>query len=479
MSAPEKEIDLLTTLLVMAKESNPNLNLIRIHQEIQNIVSAIETKKKVWENQKTSIFPEEIIHIINHHFFEVLNLQLDDSAQKQNNLENLLIDQILENRKGYCLSFCSLYLIVAEKMNLPIYGVSVPGHFFVRYDNGVAQINIESTVKGASYPDSYYKERYKLKEEDIERGLYLCNLRKKETVVEFLNNRGNCYFRMGEIDLSERDFNRAVSHSVNFAAGYTSKAFLALRKGELKEAFSHIQASLGIDPESKMALLLMAELQMKLNNFNCAEEYLLKVLEKDIENALAHTNLGLIYARRGQLKKSVEAHQKALFLDPRSLYAHNNLGATYYRLKQYEESLAEFNYVLKINPRFFPAMHNIIRTLKGAGMIELAKARKEDLICYYENLLNKEPQNDRYLFEMAKLYKEDQEDAGEALKLIQKALSIRPYYPDYVEMLAECYAMRGESLKAFETLKFFLDRPEEKYLYDRKGMEEKVAKYIK
>lgn len=472
LAAQEKDFNLLVAMVVLAKEANPQMDLHSVERDVSRILQGAQSLKRAdWT-------VEERVQALGRYIYQTLGFEVDNSPNKHNDFCNLLINEILLRKKSYCLGLSALYLIIAENLDLSLYGVSVPGHFFVRYDDGKTfRRNIETTAQGAFYPDEYYKNRYQLQKENIEQGVYLANLRKREVLVEFLNNRGNYYYRQGLMDLAERDFNRAIAYSVNFVAAYTSKGFIALRRGDLKEALEYLEEALAIDPSCRMALLCTGEIYMRLNSLKKAETCLERLVELDPENPLAYTNLGLISARRGKLEKAIELHQKALFYDPHCLYAHNNLGATYYRLKKFEESLASFQFVLKINPHFFPAMHNILRTLKGAGMKDLAQVRKRELVLYYQGLLQKEPHNDKYLFELAKLCKDDKQDLGEAINLIRRALVERPSYPDYVEFLAECYSLRGENLKAHETLKFFLEDQSGKYLYDRRKMEDRAKKY--
>jgi regulator of sirC expression with transglutaminase-like and TPR domain len=49
---------------------------------------------------------------------------------------NSYLHTLLETRRGIPISLSCLYLLLAERLNLRFYGVGMPGHFLVRYDDG-------------------------------------------------------------------------------------------------------------------------------------------------------------------------------------------------------------------------------------------------------------------------------------------------------------------------------------------------------
>lgn len=62
----------------------------------------------------------------------------------------------LQRQEGNCLSTSTLYVLVGNRLGLPLHMVLVPRHAFVRWDDGKVRINIETTSKGKEIPDSYY-----------------------------------------------------------------------------------------------------------------------------------------------------------------------------------------------------------------------------------------------------------------------------------------------------------------------------------
>jgi regulator of sirC expression with transglutaminase-like and TPR domain len=51
-------------------------------------------------------------------------------------IANSYLHTLLETRRGIPISLSCLYLLLAQRLHLPFYGVGMPGHFLVRYNDG-------------------------------------------------------------------------------------------------------------------------------------------------------------------------------------------------------------------------------------------------------------------------------------------------------------------------------------------------------
>jgi regulator of sirC expression with transglutaminase-like and TPR domain len=51
-------------------------------------------------------------------------------------VRNSYLHTVIETRKGIPISLSCIYLLLAERLGLPFYGVGMPSHFLVRYDDG-------------------------------------------------------------------------------------------------------------------------------------------------------------------------------------------------------------------------------------------------------------------------------------------------------------------------------------------------------
>jgi regulator of sirC expression with transglutaminase-like and TPR domain len=111
--------------------------------------------------------------------------QYDLTDPKGQNLSNRLLASYLETRRGNCVTMPILFLILADRMHLPVALSKAPLHFFIRYQDDVTgqTLNLETTSGGYPARDSWIREQAPMTDQAIANGLYLRALTKRETLV--------------------------------------------------------------------------------------------------------------------------------------------------------------------------------------------------------------------------------------------------------------------------------------------------------
>lgn len=67
------------------------------------------------------------------------------------NPDNIYLDRVLKSKKGIPISLSIVYLLLAHRLNLPIYGVSMPSHFLLKFYNGEDEIFFDAFNEGKIY----------------------------------------------------------------------------------------------------------------------------------------------------------------------------------------------------------------------------------------------------------------------------------------------------------------------------------------
>jgi tetratricopeptide (TPR) repeat protein len=146
---------------------------------------------------------------------------------------SLLPHTVILNKKGSCLGVSLLFLLIAEKLGYPLFGVLLPGHFFVRYDDGVSYRNIEPNRKGYRYPLAYYRMRYSVRENSW---YTLKNLSRHETVSVLFFNAGNCCMRAGNSIAARDYFKSSVAGLDGFAEAWGNLAIIYAARNQADSA---------------------------------------------------------------------------------------------------------------------------------------------------------------------------------------------------------------------------------------------------
>ncbi len=184
LATPEEKIDIGKYALMLDKCIKPDIDIKREMSRLDNLANAIRPRLEGIKD------PEKIIEILNRCLFEVMGFKpLEISIG--NEFESISLYSVLAQRKGVCRGLSYLYLALAERLNLPIWGVALPRHFFVRYDDGMVKINIETVSGGENITDDGYINgtiTLSSKPEDREiRKRLLKSLNKKEALGDYIS----------------------------------------------------------------------------------------------------------------------------------------------------------------------------------------------------------------------------------------------------------------------------------------------------
>lgn len=130
--------DLLRGILIVNKYQYPDLD----EQKIINQIEAI--KRDVWLQLINDCSPAETVKIINNVFYNTY--RFSGNTANHQDPQNSYISQVLESKKGNQISLSIIYSIVAQKLDIPIYGINLPQHFVLGYVNEVKKEETDASV---------------------------------------------------------------------------------------------------------------------------------------------------------------------------------------------------------------------------------------------------------------------------------------------------------------------------------------------
>ncbi len=119
---PEQQ-DLLEGALLIARYQYPDIDVAKILKQIAQI------KQDVWLELNEYLTALEKVKIINHILFDVHNFS--GNTTNYHAPQNSYINNVLESKKGNPLLLSIIYTIIAQELEIPIYGVNLPEHFIL------------------------------------------------------------------------------------------------------------------------------------------------------------------------------------------------------------------------------------------------------------------------------------------------------------------------------------------------------------
>jgi tetratricopeptide (TPR) repeat protein len=161
------------------------------------------------------------------------------------------------------------------------------------------------------------------------------------------------------------------------ASTFIEKGWSRLSLNDAAGAEAALRRALELAPGSADAEALLGWAIMAQRRYDEALAVLLPVLERDSRHALARTNVGYVYLRRGLYDEAIEQLDTVIrhATDRRaSLYAHLYLGMVYFERAMYAEAEALYRKALTLGPNLLQAWYELGRTFWVGGRHEDARA---------------------------------------------------------------------------------------------------------
>jgi regulator of sirC expression with transglutaminase-like and TPR domain len=135
----EGEIDLEDGAFLFAKQRYNNLDVLPYTELLNSYAS--ELKEKL-----TSVADEtEILRRVISFFTEEKSFSGNSEYYSE---ENHYINRVLDTKIGIPLTLSLVYLLVGERINLPLKGIGLPGHFIMRFSFGSTHIYFDPYNSG-------------------------------------------------------------------------------------------------------------------------------------------------------------------------------------------------------------------------------------------------------------------------------------------------------------------------------------------
>jgi len=133
-------IDLLEGLWIVATYQYPDIELEKLKKELEDIYY------EVWLELKPDLHPYDQVKILNSVIFQ--KLKFSANTKNFHSPSNSMINVVLDSKKGNPITLCAIYMLVAQKLKLPMYGVNLPNLFILTYKTDESQFYINAFNKG-------------------------------------------------------------------------------------------------------------------------------------------------------------------------------------------------------------------------------------------------------------------------------------------------------------------------------------------
>ena len=187
--------------------------------------------------------------------------------EDRDNRRYLFPHLVVAGKQGSCVGMSLLYLLIAEKMDLPLFAVRAPGHLFVRYDNGTERCNIETLRKGEVMDDAWYRRRWSIRDT----ALYpLDNLTTSGVLAVIHYNLGTICMNEGNHKKSLAHLEKAIKFLPDFPEAQGNLALVRDALGDSRTALEILAAIRDAHPSFENIDRNLASLQLKCAKYDDA-----------------------------------------------------------------------------------------------------------------------------------------------------------------------------------------------------------------
>ena len=137
------DIDLERSMLVLSYWNRQHVRLADISEGVDRIADNLRSTLPQGGHPSRHLKHISKKLFINGHFC--------GNSKDYYNPDNSYLDKVLETGLGIPISLSILYMLVCKRLDLPVYGVAMPAHFILKYDDGSAEMFFDPFHDGKLY----------------------------------------------------------------------------------------------------------------------------------------------------------------------------------------------------------------------------------------------------------------------------------------------------------------------------------------
>lgn len=135
-----KDQDLLRGAWLIATYHYPDTELEKVKTQLEQYYY------EAWTSFKSDMHPIDQVKTLNNVIFN--KLKFTPNTKNFHSPGNSMINVVLDTKKGNPISLSVVYMLIAEKLKLPVYGVNLPNLFIMTYKSNDVQFYINTFNRG-------------------------------------------------------------------------------------------------------------------------------------------------------------------------------------------------------------------------------------------------------------------------------------------------------------------------------------------
>jgi len=189
LSQPDDSIDLAKAEVAIEKMIDPSVNEVDTLKQLDALAASVRGRFPQGDATDNELKVVLLMSTLKDpgpwNGYRPFHYDLDDPMGKD--LEQKLLSRYLVSHKGNCVSMPVLFVVLGQKLGLPVTLSTAPTHDFAKFrrDSG-AWMNMEVTSYGTK-TDQSYEQELRITPRAVQTGIYLQTLTRKQSVLVMVN----------------------------------------------------------------------------------------------------------------------------------------------------------------------------------------------------------------------------------------------------------------------------------------------------
>lgn len=194
---------------------------------------------------------------------------------------------------------------------------------------------------------------------------------------DIYHHRGQLNLLMHKMDEAKSDYEKAIYYNPDFGIAYVQKCYTDYRFAifnrdvkQAEEAIKDFEKAFIKFPDRSECYMLYAQMMAETQQYDKADIYFAKAIEKDPKNATIYVHKGLLQLQwNGNIDKAVEYFRKALETDEKCEHAYESLGSIEVQRGNIREAIKLFDKALELCRTSMELAH--LYSLRDAAQTQL------------------------------------------------------------------------------------------------------------
>lgn len=247
---PDEHIDLAKAALYIAQEEYPDL-------EPEEYLNALDTMaSEVQERLPSSRYPLRMIQSLNQYFYD--DLGFAGNKTDYYDPRNSFLNDAIDRRLGIPITLSLVYLEVARRIDFPMVGIGMPGHFLIRPDIPDVEIFVDAYNRGEIMFAQDCQERLaQMFQQPVTlQPEYLAPVSNRQFLARMLTNLKYIYLKQQELEKTLAAVERILLLFPDVSLEVRDRGLLYYQLGHYPQAVEDLQTYLAKVPDAEDAIVI-------------------------------------------------------------------------------------------------------------------------------------------------------------------------------------------------------------------------------